>query len=125
MTPPVSTDSPLHRTPWMNWGLLAANFLVFFLQWMNPQWIGRYELSPDRPRLMHYFTYAFLHQNIWHIASNLLFLYLFGNNVNDKMGHVGYLAFYLAGAVFAGVGYVVTQSGFPPLSGWIGGTESI
>ncbi len=40
-------------------------------------------------------SYAFLHGDIWHLVSNMLFLYIFGNNVNDKMGHVGYLAFYL------------------------------
>jgi hypothetical protein len=37
----------------------------------------------------------------------MFFLYLFGNNVNDKLGHVGYLCFYLAGAVFSGIGHTV------------------
>jgi hypothetical protein len=37
----------------------------------------------------------------------MFFLYLFGNNVNDKLGNVGYLAFYLAGAVFSGIGHVI------------------
>jgi len=36
-----------------------------------------------------------------HLAGNMLFLFVFGNNVNDKMGHLGYLAFYLAGGVVA------------------------
>jgi len=41
---------------------------------------------------------------------NMLFLYIFGNNVNDRMGHLGYLGFYLAGGVFAGVGHALTQA---------------
>ena len=40
-----------------------------------------------------------------HIVGNMFFLYLFGNNVNDKLGTVGYLCFYLAGAVFSGIGH--------------------
>jgi hypothetical protein len=46
---------------------------------------------------------------VLHLAGNMLFLYLFGNNVNDKMGHVGYLLFYLAGAVFSATGYLLTD----------------
>jgi len=45
-----------------------------------------------------------------HIAGNMFFLYLFGNNVNDKLGHIGYLAFYLAGAVFSGIGHTLLSS---------------
>jgi hypothetical protein len=42
-----------------------------------------------------------------HIIGNMFFLYLFGNNVNDKLGHIGYLCFYLAGAVFSGIGHTI------------------
>ncbi len=42
-----------------------------------------------------------------HIFFNMFFLYLFGNNVNDKLGHIGYLCLYLAGAVFSGIGHTL------------------
>jgi hypothetical protein len=45
-----------------------------------------------------------------HIAGNMFFLYLFGNNVNDKLGHIGYLCLYLAGAVFSGIGHTLLSS---------------
>ncbi len=45
-----------------------------------------------------------------HIIGNMFFLYLFGNNVNDKLGHIGYLCFYLAGAVFSGIGHTLVHS---------------
>ena len=121
---PLRTDSRLHRTPYMNWALIAANVLVFvFLQHggyregrlvldfrgLNPQVTGDYQLSPDFPELKTFVTYAFLHATWLHLLGNMLFLYIFGNNVNDKMGHVGYLAFYLAGAVFAGVAFVLME----------------
>jgi membrane associated rhomboid family serine protease len=64
-------------------------------------------LSRANLHLYSYFTYQFLHGDPWHIIGNMLFLYIFGNNVNDKLGHLGYLAFYLAGGVFAGIGFII------------------
>src|SRR5258708_39834073 len=103
---PIRTDSPLRHTPYMNWALIVANVVMFLIQQASPAVAGLYELSPRDPSLYTFITYAFLHANFMHIAGNMLFLYIFGNNVNDKMGHLAYLAFYLAGAVFAGVAYV-------------------
>ena len=69
----------------------------------------RYTLNPAAPRLLEYFTYQFLHANTPHLLFNMLFLYVFGNNVNDRMGNIGYVAFYLAGGVVAGIGYVLFE----------------
>jgi membrane associated rhomboid family serine protease len=107
---PLRTDSRLWNTPYMNWALIAANVLVFLIERL-----GRIELpfslNASNPQLWAYFTYQFAHGDILHIASNMLFLYIFGNNVNDRMGNWGYLAFYLAGGVGAGIGYVLTSTG--------------
>jgi membrane associated rhomboid family serine protease len=94
----------------MNWALIGANVLVFILTQTHPQWEMRYWLNPRHLSLGAYFTYAFLHASIPHLVGNMLFLYIFGNNVNDKMGHAGYLAFYLAGGVIAGAGHVLTAT---------------
>jgi membrane associated rhomboid family serine protease len=106
---PIRTDSPLRHTPYMNWLIIVANVIVFVAQGFNHSLEARYGLSPRSPQLVQFFTYQFLHANPAHIGGNMLFLYIFGNNVNDKMGHLGYLAFYLAGGIFAGVCYVLTQ----------------
>jgi membrane associated rhomboid family serine protease len=62
-----------------------------------------------------YVTYAFLHGNFWHVATNMLFLWVFGDNVEDAMGHVRFLIFYLlcaaAGAWFHG--FLLPQSQGP------------
>jgi tetratricopeptide (TPR) repeat protein len=55
----------------------------------------------------------------------MLFLYIFGNNVNDKMGHVAYLAFYLAGAVFGGVGFVGMSRGNAGVIGASGAVAAV
>jgi membrane associated rhomboid family serine protease len=114
---PLRTDSPLRRTPYMNWALIAANFAVFFVELAyNPDQPGDSSftrpliLQPSNPHLWQYFTYAFLHAGWLHIIGNMLFLYIFGNNICDRLGNLGYLAFYLAGGVFAGIGYVVVEN---------------
>ena len=62
-------------------------------------------LVPVRPDLWQFVSYAFLHGSFMHIFGNMFFLYLFGNNVNDRLGTIGYLCFYLAGAVYSGIGH--------------------
>ena len=103
---PIRTDSPLRSTPYMNWAIIAANVLAFAVQETLPGIEDRFALYAHDPWWPAFVSYAFLHSGFGHILSNMLFLYIFGNNVNDKMGHVAYLAFYLAGAVIGGVGYV-------------------
>lgn len=104
---PIRTDVPLRTTPWMNWLLISACIVVYFAQQVAPAFFDRFLLSPTHPRLYQYFTYQFLHGSFLHIASNLLFLCIFGNNVNDKLGHFPYLMFYLSGGIIAGVSHVL------------------
>jgi hypothetical protein len=67
-------------------------------------------LNPARPYLWQFISYAFLHGGLMHIFFNMFFLYLFGNNVNDKLGTTGYVCFYLGGAVFSGIGHTLMSS---------------
>jgi membrane associated rhomboid family serine protease len=100
--------------------LIAANAIIFLLEYhVHPAtgnlgfrpWVLQFMLSGDRPYLWQFVSYAFLHGGFLHIIGNMFFLYLFGNNVNDKLGHIGYLCFYLAGAVFSGVGHILVGGG--------------
>src|SRR5436190_1258101 len=71
---PLRTDSPLRHTPWMNWGLIVANVVVFFAQQMKPPWMNyKLHLDPAHASLHSFITYAFLHANTAHLVSNLLF----------------------------------------------------
>ena len=110
---PISTSTSIHRTPWANYGLIAANVLVYLIfgGTENPHVIRQFNacewgmLSGDEPQLFQFVTYQFLHANFAHISFNMLFLWVFGNSVNAKMGDGLYLCFYLAGGVFAATGY--------------------
>ena len=106
---PIRTDVPLATRPWMNWLLVLLNVGVYLLDLANDRTLmQRYMLEADDPRVLHFLTYAFLHINVAHLALNMLVLLLLGPNVEDLLGHVGYAAFYLGGAVFSGVGFLVT-----------------
>ena len=67
------------------------------------------------PENFTYLTYAFLHGDIWHLTINMLFLWVFGDNVEDAMGHIRYLIFYLLCAAAAALfhGLLVPQSEGP------------
>src|SRR5688572_10459409 len=118
---PLRTDIPLRSRPWMNYALILLSVVVSVWGWKYPTVAEHFELNARDPRLLDYFSYAFLHQAgavaPWlsiHLLGNMLALFLFGNNVNDRLGQAGYLALYLAGAVFAGVGCVVLPTGPSP-----------
>ena len=62
-------------------------------------------LHSSFPALHEFFTYQFIHGGLTHLLGNMLFLWIFGNAVNAKMGDVAYVLFYLASGVFAGYGF--------------------
>lgn len=121
---PLRTDSPLRNTPYMNWGLIAANVLMFIVQKIVWKDDAPGALVPRDPKLWAYFSYQFLHGDVLHLFGNMLFLYIFGNNVNDRMGNLGYLAFYLAGGVAAGIGHML-MDGSAPVIGASGSVSAV
>ena len=116
---PIRTSIRPWRTPYTNYALIAVNVFIFLLSYWpftdGPEvlrsWALNFMLIPARPHLWQFVSYAFLHGGLLHIIGNMFFLYLFGNNVNDKLGHIGYLCFYLAGAVFSGIGHTIIGGG--------------
>jgi membrane associated rhomboid family serine protease len=117
---PINDNNPTKLTPYVVYGLIAINVLVFLYELSLPsaaleQFFFRYAVVPKEltaalssgdpsllvPELMSLITSQFLHGGILHIAGNMLFLAVFGNNIEDKMGHVKFLIFYLACGVLA------------------------
>ena len=60
-----------------------------------------FQVLPDNLYFLTGITYAFVHSDWWHLAGNMLFLWVFGDNVEDALGHFRYLVFYLAAAFVA------------------------
>ena len=114
---PYRDHNPSRRTPYVTWGLIAANILVFlaFYGTMSSNvalaaFYNDYAMFPVRVTqnadYRSILTSMFLHAGFMHLAGNMLFLWVFGDNLEDTFGHLGFLAFYLAsgfGAAFAHV----------------------
>lgn len=108
-------DNPLvHiRRPWVNQGLVLFCIVVFFLfppietfALFPAQLTGAAPLPPqieEVPVWVRLVTYTFLHGGLAHIAGNLLTLWVFGDNVEDALGHVRYLVFFLIAGAVGGV----------------------
>jgi membrane associated rhomboid family serine protease len=137
---PLRTNILPRRTPYANYLLIIANVVIFLLTYGPHQgiWEGRvvvvpvehvverFMLIPAERHWWQFLSYAFLHGGLMHIVGNMFFLYLFGNNVNDKLGHVGYLGFYLAGAVFSGIGHtLVNYTSYVPTLGASGAIAAV
>ena len=102
---PIRTDRQLRQTPWVNISLIVINTFVFVLTLQGVIDRDRFMLDPVWPRLVQYISYQFMHGGWMHLIGNMLFLYVFGNSVEDRLGKVGYLSFYLSGGVLAGLGH--------------------
>lgn len=96
------------RVPWVNYALIAVNVLVFV--WARAshrdavaygRWVQEWGLVPAAPRLEAFLTHMFMHGGFLHLAGNMLYLWVFGDNVERRLGHGGYLLFYVAGGLAA------------------------
>ncbi|MDP6545214.1 MAG: rhomboid family intramembrane serine protease [Phycisphaerae bacterium] len=100
--------------PVVNYALVAANVLLYVMGYHSQTeqsyarlLQGQLVLNPLSPQLYQFFTSIFLHGGLMHLVGNMIFLWVFGNAINDRFGHVGYAAFYLSGGVLAGLGHMM------------------
>ena len=123
---PIYDENPLKsfRVAFVNIGLILVNCVVFLLETtrMSHGTIAGFAVVPTEllgfassiqvvpqsqgvalPEQLTLITYMFLHGDIFHLASNMLFLWVFGDNVEDALGHFNYLLFYLACGIAAGL----------------------
>ena len=114
---PISDVIPSRTTPVVTVALIVVNVAVFLYQLALPepllqQFVATYALVPAWFTWSALFTSQVLHAGWMHIISNMLYLWIFGDNVEDRLGHGRFLIFYLgAGAVAA-----VLQMLFNPFS---------
>ncbi|MFQ5491150.1 MAG: rhomboid family intramembrane serine protease [Phycisphaerae bacterium] len=110
---PIRTETPIRRTPTANYLLIAANVFLFILLDFNGsanllQFKDHYlVLHTVTPALHEFLTYQFIHADGSHLLGNMVFLWVFGNAVNGKMGNATYVLFYLASGVFAAFGFAL------------------
>ena len=125
---PLRDTVPARNYPVVNSIIIAINVLVYLVQLAHgdglTQFIHTYGLLPARysePRLAAYFTtgqqvfsffsYMFLHGGFWHLLGNMWSLYIFGDNVEDTLGHLRYVFFYLLCGLASGLSHVLINWG--------------
>lgn len=111
---PIRDHNPSETTPYVTYTLLVLNIAIYLF--------GLVAVTTDQALSQLYYDYAmiparitagenyvsfvssiFLHAGLMHLAGNMLFLWIFGDNLEDKMGHATFLGFYLLGGIGAGL----------------------
>ncbi|MFZ0543069.1 MAG: rhomboid family intramembrane serine protease [Candidatus Sulfotelmatobacter sp.] len=111
---PLRDDQPRYSTPWVNSFLIGLNLVIFFFEatldprslellirqfGVVPSHLAAFLAGSSRYPLpavvLPFFTSMFLHGSWLHVLGNMLYLYIFGDNVEDYLGHFNYLVFYL------------------------------
>lgn len=130
---PFRDHNPSNRTPYVTWALIAVNILIFisyFALFQDERALGRFffewGLVPANASTTTVFSSMFLHGGIMHLAGNMLFLWVFGDNMEDQMGHVGFLLFYLLGGLAAAAAqYGSDPSSMVPMVGASGAIAGV
>ncbi|MGZ6210226.1 MAG: rhomboid family intramembrane serine protease [Syntrophales bacterium] len=125
---PIRDTIPSRHYAVVNTVIIIANIFFFMVEMSHDEalnaFIYTYGLVPARysmPQLAAHFTFSeqmfsfisfmFLHGSFWHLAGNMWFLYIFGNNVEDRLGHLRYLFFYLLCGLSSGLAHVFFNLG--------------
>src|SRR5580700_7289864 len=117
---PLRDDQPSYSTPYVNWFLIALNILIYLFQSMLdprsaeifarqlggvPWHLAAFLAGSPKYSLAEvvipFFTSMFLHGSWVHVLGNMWFLYIFGDNIEDYLGHFKYLVFYLLSGLIA------------------------
>jgi len=128
---PIGDESPRKSTPVVTYTLVGVNVFVFALT----AWGGRGDIEgvaakwgfvPADFRFVTLITSIFLHADIFHLAGNMLYLWIFGDNVEDVLGRAKYVAFYLGMGIAAALGhYAASPDSAKPLVGASGAISGV
>lgn len=117
---PVRDENRSALTPHITWILIIINIAAFLATWLPglrflTNTVYEFGMIPafilQGQNLHTLFTSMFLHGDLLHLGSNMLYLYVFGDNIEDALGHVRYVGFYLLSGLAASLAHLMTSSG--------------
>lgn len=115
---PIRDHNPSGRTPYVTYLLIAANVAVYLAMlplFGAPERLGAFYqdwgLVPATSAAPAYLTSMFLHGGLLHVAGNMLFLWVFGDNIEDELGHLPFLGFYLLAGLASAAAQVAAEPG--------------
>ena len=117
---PIRDQIPTRNVPVINYLLIAANVIVFLFQWLAGPYeealVYEFALIPyslvsslSIGDITDIFTSMFMHAGLAHIGGNMLYLWIFGDNVEDSLGSGRYFLFYLVGGLVASITHIITN----------------
>jgi membrane associated rhomboid family serine protease len=117
---PIRDENPTHNVPVITYLLIFVNVIVFifqtFLGSYNETFVYQFALIPSEltssgslDSIFDIFTSMFMHAGLAHIGGNMLYLWIFGDNVEDRLGSGKYLIFYILGGVIASITHILTN----------------
>ncbi|GFE63427.1 rhomboid family intramembrane serine protease [Litoreibacter roseus] len=119
---PIRDHNPSEKTPWVTYALILVNVVVFISYWplfddpreinmFFDQWAMRPVEVSNGEEYYTLVTSMFLHGGIMHLLGNMLFLWIFGDNLEEQLGHVTFLGFYLLSGLGADVFQLLSDPG--------------
>lgn len=120
---PYKDDNPTYSFPSVTIGIIVLNIIVFFLEATSSSGMQRItyqygaipenlvtfeKQQPIHPALT-IFSSMFMHGGLFHLGGNMLYLWIFGNNIEDKLGHIRFLIFYLFCGIVASYSHALTN----------------
>ncbi len=122
---PIQDQNPTTIKPYINWTLIIINIIVFMYTLINgdifvqncatapTSAICAYGLTPAEvvsgAGYITFLTSMFLHADFFHIGGNMLYLWIFGDNIEDQTGHIGYILFYMASGAAASLAHMASD----------------
>lgn len=131
---PIRDHNPSSRRPWVTWVLIAANLALYLATLPATDaggqlWAGLalYPLAVlNGEQLAGLLTHMFLHAGLLHLGGNMLFLWIFGDNLEDQMGRLPFLGFYLGAGLVAAAAQILADPQSPiPMVGASGAIAGV
>jgi membrane associated rhomboid family serine protease len=122
---PYKDDNPIQIIPFSTILIIALNMLVFIMQLLSgedgrsivysygaiPHNIISFQSNQPIPPVLTIFTSMFMHGGLFHLAWNMLYFWIFGNNIEERLGHIRFVLFYLFCGVVAAFSHALLSPG--------------
>lgn len=120
---PYKDDNPTYTFSYITIGIIVLNVIIFLLQVTArsdmkeviysygaiPHYLLTFEKNQPIHPAMTIFSSMFMHGGLFHLGGNMLYLWIFGNNIEDRLGHLRFIIFYLFCGVFAAFAHAITN----------------
>lgn len=120
---PYKDDNPTRTFPFVTIGIVILNVLIFLYEIVSPSGaeklafaygaIPHYIITFDKVQPIHpaftIFSGMFMHGGVFHLAGNMLYLWIFGNNIEDRLGHLRFIFFYLFCGIVSAYAHAITD----------------